>query len=69
MFLRFSFITALGLTYFAMCEATYPSVLVFSFLNEIMKEFVTKYELAKVNLIRRPYSFIEFGEAYNLLLM
>lgn len=59
------FITALGLTYFAMCEATYPSVLVFSFLNEIMKEFVTKYELAKVNLIRRPYSFIEFDSVIH----
>lgn len=69
MFLRFSFITSLGLTYFAMSEAAYPSVLVFSFLNEIMKEFVTKYELMKVNLVRRPYSFIEFGEACDLLHM
>jgi len=49
-----------------MCGATYPTVLAFSFLNEIMREFVTKYELTKVNLVRRPYSFIEFGEKCNL---
>jgi len=50
-----------------MCEATYPSILAFSFLNEIMKEFLTKYELTKVNVVRRPYSFIEFGKTCNSL--
>lgn len=69
MFLRFSFITTLGLTYFAVCEAAYPTVLAFSFLNEIMREFATKHDLSKVNLVRRPYSFIEFGESCNLLCM
>ncbi|XP_021925127.1 vesicle-trafficking protein SEC22a-like [Zootermopsis nevadensis] len=59
------FITTLGLSYFAMCEATYPTVLAFSFLNEIMREFVTKYELNKVNLVRRPYSFIEFDSVIH----
>lgn len=54
------FITTLDLSCFAMCESTYPSILVFSFLNEIMREFLTKYELTKVNVVRRPYSFIEF---------
>ncbi|XP_069681170.1 vesicle-trafficking protein SEC22a-like isoform X1 [Periplaneta americana] len=59
------FITTLGLSYFAMCEATYPTVLAFSFLNEIMREFITKYELPKVNLVRRPYSFIEFDSVIH----
>jgi len=54
------FITTVGLSCFAMCEATYPSILAFSFLNEIMREFLAKYELTKVNVVRRPYSFIEF---------
>lgn len=67
MVLCFSFITTLGLSCFAMCEATYPSILAFSFLNEIMKEFLTKYELTKVNVVRRPYSFIEFGKTSNSL--
>jgi len=65
--LCFSFITTLGSSCFAMCEATYPSILAFSFLNEIMREFLTKYELTKVNVVRRPYSFIEFGKTCNSL--
>lgn len=59
------FITALGLSYFAMCESSYPAVLAFSFLNEIMREFIAKYELPKVNLVRRPYSFIEFDNVIH----
>ncbi|PSN43972.1 Vesicle-trafficking protein SEC22a [Blattella germanica] len=59
------FITTLGITFFVMCESTYPTVLAFSFLNEIMKEFVTKYQLPRVNIVRRPYSFIEFDSVIH----
>ncbi|KAJ9592423.1 hypothetical protein L9F63_015839, partial [Diploptera punctata] len=48
-----------------MCESSYPAVLAFSFLNEIMREFIAKYELPKVNLVRRPYSFIEFDNVIH----
>uniref|UniRef100_A0A1B6DKY2 Longin domain-containing protein n=1 Tax=Clastoptera arizonana TaxID=38151 RepID=A0A1B6DKY2_9HEMI len=54
------FITALGVTYLVLCNSSYPPVLAFSFLNELMREFITKYETVRVNMARRPYSFIEF---------
>lgn len=54
------FITTLGVTYLVLCDSSYPTILAFSFLNELMREFVTKYETVRVNMARRPYSFIEF---------
>lgn len=50
------------MTYLALCDSSYPTVLAFSFLNELMREFITKYETVRVNMARRPYSFIEFGK-------
>lgn len=46
----------------ALCASSYPSVLAFSFLNELMKEFVTIYDQSKVENVVRPYSFMQFGE-------
>ncbi|XP_075224987.1 vesicle-trafficking protein SEC22a-like isoform X2 [Lycorma delicatula] len=54
------FITTSGVTYLTLCDSTYPAVLAFSFLNELMREFIVNYETVRVNLARRPYSFIEF---------
>uniref|UniRef100_A0A1B6HP08 Longin domain-containing protein n=1 Tax=Homalodisca liturata TaxID=320908 RepID=A0A1B6HP08_9HEMI len=54
------FITALGVTYLALCDSSYPTVLAFSFLSELMRDFITKYETVRINMARRPYSFIEF---------
>lgn len=54
------FITAIGITFLALCDANYPVVLGFSFLDELMKEFITRYNREKINEVRRPYSFIEF---------
>ncbi|XP_054268182.1 vesicle-trafficking protein SEC22a-like [Macrosteles quadrilineatus] len=54
------FISALGVTYLALCDSSYPTVLAFSFLSELMRDFITKYETVRINMARRPYSFIEF---------
>ncbi|XP_039289348.1 vesicle-trafficking protein SEC22a isoform X2 [Nilaparvata lugens] len=54
------FISGLGVTYLVLCDSSHPPVLAFSFLNELMKEFITQYDSIRVNLARRPYSFIEF---------
>ncbi|XP_033735755.1 vesicle-trafficking protein SEC22a-like [Pecten maximus] len=54
------FISALGLTYLVVCDASYPPVLAFSFLDEIQKEFLKSYERNKVDAVTRPYSLIEF---------
>lgn len=54
------FISALGLTYLVVCDASYPPVLAFSFLDEIQKEFLKSYERTRVDAITRPYSLIEF---------
>ena len=45
-----------------LCASSYPSVLAFSFLNELMKEFLTVYDQSKVDSAVRPYSFLQFGE-------
>lgn len=54
-------LTALGVSYLALSDLSYPTVLGFSFLNELMKEFLGKYLALTVNQARRPYSFIEFN--------
>lgn len=58
--LSIHFTTSLGVTYLALCEKTYPIVLAFSFLDELVKEFITVYTTQDVNLALRPYSFIQF---------
>ena len=46
----------------AVCERTYPAVLVFSFLEELQREFMITFQTSDVQRARRPYSFIEFGK-------
>ena len=46
----------------AVCERTYPVVLVFSFLEELQREFTITFQTSDVQRARRPYSFIEFGK-------
>ena len=46
----------------AVCERTYPAVLVFSFLEELQREFTITFQTSDVQRARRPYSFIEFGK-------
>lgn len=54
------FISYLDVTFLSLCASTYPTVLAFSFLNELMKEFVTVYNKTKIEHVIRPYSFLEF---------
>uniref|UniRef100_T1J8D3 Longin domain-containing protein n=1 Tax=Strigamia maritima TaxID=126957 RepID=T1J8D3_STRMM len=54
------FITSLGVTFMALCESNYPIVLAFSYLNELMKEFIMVYNTSQINNAVRPYTFIEF---------
>lgn len=58
-------VTALGVSYLALTDTSYPTVLGFSYLNELMKEFLGKYEALTVNQARRPYSFIEFNNSIH----
>nr|XP_018900981.1 PREDICTED: vesicle-trafficking protein SEC22a-like isoform X2 [Bemisia tabaci] len=53
-------ITSLGVGYFVLCDSSYPSVLAYSFLSELNREFITKYERSQIETCKRPYSFIEF---------
>jgi len=54
------FITSLGVSFMALCEMNYPPVLAFSFVDELMKEFITLYSTTEVNNALRPYAFIQF---------
>uniref|UniRef100_A0A069DSH3 Putative sec22 vesicle trafficking protein-like 2 n=1 Tax=Panstrongylus megistus TaxID=65343 RepID=A0A069DSH3_9HEMI len=65
-------ITCVGVSYLVMTEFHYPAALAFSFLNDLMREFIQLYDSNKVNTARRPYQFIEFDsyihktrQAYN----
>lgn len=52
----------------AVCEGTYPAVLVFCFLEELQREFTVVFQSHDVQKAKRPYSFIEFGE-YSVLIL
>lgn len=54
------FVKAVGVCFMAVCEGTYPAVLVFSFLEELQREFTITFQSHEVQRARRPYSFIEF---------
>lgn len=50
----------------AVCEGSYPAVLVFSFLEELQREFTVTFQSHDVQKARRPYSFVEFGKHFFL---
>lgn len=50
----------------AVCEGSYPAVLVFSFLEELQREFTIIFQTHDVQKARRPYSFVEFGKQFFL---
>uniref|UniRef100_A0A146KWN8 Vesicle-trafficking protein SEC22a n=2 Tax=Lygus hesperus TaxID=30085 RepID=A0A146KWN8_LYGHE len=56
-----------GITFLVMTEFHYPVALAFSFLNELMKEFIQLYEPAKLVSAKRPYHFIEFDNTIHKL--
>ena len=68
--LLFSFVKAVGVCFLAVCKGTYPAVLVFCFLEELQREFMTTFQGHDVQRAKRPYSFIEFGKQdYNNLFL
>lgn len=52
----------------AVCEGSYPAVLVFSFLEELQREFTITFQSHDVQKARRPYSFVEFGKHFYFIL-
>lgn len=54
------FVKALGVCFMAVCERTYPAILVFSFLEELQREFMVTFQSHVVGQAKRPYSLIEF---------
>ncbi|XP_043930847.1 vesicle-trafficking protein SEC22a [Protopterus annectens] len=55
-----NFISSLGVSYMMICNENYPNVLAFCFLDELQKEFITTYEMKRINTAIRPYTLIEF---------
>ncbi|XP_020913002.1 vesicle-trafficking protein SEC22a [Exaiptasia diaphana] len=54
------FVKAVGVCFITVCEAAYPTVLAYCFLDEIQREFMVVYQSQDVQRAKRPYSFIEF---------
>lgn len=54
------FISSMGVSFLALCEISYQAVLAFSFLDELMREFIVLYNTQQINKAVRPYAFIEF---------
>lgn len=54
------FVKALGVCFMTVCERAYPAVLVFSFIEELQREFMVTFQSREVQQAKRPYSLIEF---------
>ncbi|XP_064456844.1 vesicle-trafficking protein SEC22a-like isoform X1 [Ornithodoros turicata] len=54
------FISSMGVSFLALCEISYQPVLAFSFLDQLMREFIILYNTHQINKALRPYTFIEF---------
>lgn len=55
-----NFTSSLGVGYMMVCMESYPSVLAFSFLDELQREFIVSSDTKRISSAVRPYSFIEF---------
>ncbi|KAK1165898.1 vesicle-trafficking protein SEC22a [Acipenser oxyrinchus oxyrinchus] len=55
-----NFTSSLGVGYMMVCIESYPSVLAFSFLDELQREFIVSYDTKRISSAVRPYSFIDF---------
>ncbi|CAG0887937.1 unnamed protein product [Darwinula stevensoni] len=53
---------SVGVACMSLSESNYPCALAFSFLNELLKEFIQRYDKYRVSTAQRPYAFIEFDE-------
>lgn len=53
--------TSQGVSYIVMTDGSYPTVLAFSFLDEMAKEFIQIYSTKEVEMALRPFAFAAFG--------
>lgn len=60
---RIFFFTESDVCFLLISESTFAPVLAYSFLDDLKREFLSKYTRGAVNKAVRPYSFIEF-DAY-----
>ncbi|CAG0922928.1 unnamed protein product [Notodromas monacha] len=60
-------VTSLDVGYLALCEASYSDVLVFGFLEEMLKQFIKLYDVPVVDRATRPFAFIEFDKVIQSL--
>lgn len=59
----FSYVLERGVCYLVLCDKAFSKRLAYTYLEDLQTEFQNQYG-AKVHTVSRPYSFIEFGEAY-----
>ncbi|XP_049603889.1 vesicle-trafficking protein SEC22b-A [Syngnathus scovelli] len=57
--MNFHYLIADGVCYLSLCEPSFPKKIVFSYLEELHREFSDQYG-RKISIVTRPYSFIEF---------
>ncbi|KAM8728673.1 vesicle-trafficking protein SEC22b-A [Acanthopagrus schlegelii] len=57
--MNFHYFIAQGVCYLALCEASFPRKMAFSYLEDLHSEFYDQYG-RRVPTVTRPYSFIEF---------
>ncbi|MGH0130741.1 UNVERIFIED_CONTAM: hypothetical protein FKN15_043167 [Acipenser sinensis] len=55
-----NFTSSFGMGYMMVCMESYPSVLAFSFLDELQREFIVLSDMKRISSAVRPYSFIDF---------
>ncbi|XP_051871539.1 vesicle-trafficking protein SEC22c isoform X2 [Pristis pectinata] len=58
--LHIHFTSSQGVAYMTICCSYYPTTMAFCFLEELGMEFVSSFEVAKIQLVSRPYAFLEF---------
>ncbi|XP_062900625.1 vesicle-trafficking protein SEC22c isoform X3 [Mobula hypostoma] len=58
--LHIHFTSSQGIAYMTICCSYYPTTMAFCFLEELGMEFTSSVEVAKVQLVSRPYAFLEF---------
>lgn len=57
----YSYLISNDITYFCICERSYPRKLAFTYLSDISTEFSTTYPLSQLHSpTLRPYAFMEF---------
>ncbi|XP_032899145.1 vesicle-trafficking protein SEC22c [Amblyraja radiata] len=58
--LHIHFTSSQGVAYMTICCSYYPTTMAYCFLEELGMEFASSFEVAKIQLVSRPYAFLEF---------